>query len=149
MNQFPAPFSFTTNTVPIVPRPWAGSNPACGSATPNRLFGRLLISILEVCNSLRDIASRIDERHAEATEMLHEAALLEDALRDWAQQSPNDPALPYLIFNLAKLYSDMDTAAARMCKDALLRWLDTSFLKSACADLAQPDQNVTRGNGAV
>jgi hypothetical protein len=131
MNQFPASFSFTTSAVPSALPGRAGAETARRPASTNRLFGRLLMSIREVRNSLRAMASRVDERNVEATEMLDEAVFVEDALRDWAQKSPNDPALPYLIFNLAKLYSDMDTDDARIRKDAVLEWLTSSFLPRA------------------
>jgi hypothetical protein len=131
MNQFPASFSFTTNAVSTALSGRADAGTARESASTHRLFGHLLMSIREVRNSLRAMASRVDERHVEASEMLDEAVFVEDALRDWAQKSPNDPALPYLIFNLAKLYSDMDTDDARIRKDAVLDWLTSSFLPRA------------------
>jgi len=128
MNQFPVSFSFTTSTVPTALSGRACPEPARTPASTNRLFGRLLMSIREVRASLRAMASRADERNAEATELLDEAAFVEDALRDWAQKSPDDPALPHLIFNLAKVYSDMDTHDARLRKDEVLEWLTTSYL---------------------
>jgi len=131
MNQFPTSFSFTTSAVPTTLSGRADPETARSPASTERLFGRLLMSIREVRNSLRAMASRVNERHAEAEEMLDEAAFVEDALRDWAQKSPNDPALPYLIFNLANLYSTMDTDDAHLRKDAVLEWLTSSFLPRA------------------
>ena len=82
-------------------------------------------------SSLHDLALRMNERHVEAAEMLDEAGLVEDALREGGESSPNDPALPYLIFGLAKLYSDIGTEDSRSRKDAVLEWLTSSFLLPA------------------
>jgi hypothetical protein len=107
-----------------------------GPVALNRYFGRVLMSIPDIRNSLDGLASRAEERRQEAQEMFDEAVCIEDALRDWAQKSPNGPLLPYLVFNLATLYSDIGTADARARKDEVLEWLTTAFLTTPFARMA-------------
>ncbi|HWT05339.1 MAG TPA: hypothetical protein VN224_06240 [Xanthomonadales bacterium] len=131
MNHVPPSLSAAAHPYPPIPPALADVHRARGSVPGDRYFGRLLMSALEVRNSLRDLASRIDERHEEARQMFDEAVFVEDALRDWAQKCPNDTFLPYLIFTLATLYSELDTAEARARKDAVADWLSTSFMIGA------------------
>jgi hypothetical protein len=131
MNHVPPSLCAAAHPHPPVPRALADVRRTRGGVPGERYFGRLPMSALEVRNSLRDLASRIDERREEAREMFDEAVFVEDALRDWAGRCPNDTFLPYLVFALATLYSELDTAEARARKDDVADWLSTSFMIDA------------------
>ncbi|MBV9440670.1 MAG: hypothetical protein JOZ24_11820 [Candidatus Eremiobacteraeota bacterium] len=114
--------------------------PAVAAPSPNlapadRYFGRLKMSILGVRNSLNDLSARADAHPEDADHIFDKAVLVEDALRDWQTQFPNDPWIPKYAYALSQLYAKLNTDAARERGNDARDWLIARYPRSEYAQL--------------
>jgi hypothetical protein len=105
----------------------AYAQPASGLAPADRYFGQLKMSILGVRNSLNDLSARVAAHPQDAVAVYEKTLLVDDSLRDWATQFPNDTWIPRFAHALAELYGKIDTEEARIRKNDTLDWLIATF----------------------
>jgi hypothetical protein len=86
---------------------------ASSLAPADEYFGTARMSVLEIANRLRDLASAYDVRARSASSTLAAAQLTVDALRDWERRYPADRWLPRSLFALERVYARLPAAEAR------------------------------------
>lgn len=89
-------------------------------APADEYFGRMKMSVLEIGNRLHDLSRR---NSAPASNVLHDAALTEDAMHAWEDKYPADPWLSKDISSLARIYAQLHTPAAQRRYRTTTSWL--------------------------
>ena len=92
-------------------------------APADEYFGRLKMSILEIRNQLRDLDLRLQFDPAKSEDVIGSAAMVEDALHDWERKYPSDPWLAKDVFQLAHLYSQIQTEHGHQVALRTVHWL--------------------------
>jgi hypothetical protein len=86
------------------------------------------MSILEIGNRLRDATQRA-ARGARVSDLLSQAELTEDAVRDWARKYPGDPWLPLDGAKVVHLYRLMATQNAITRMRSAYVWLVAHYAR--------------------
>jgi hypothetical protein len=74
-------------------------------APADEYFGRMKMSVLEIRNRLNDLDRRSNSSTPDQkTNILHDAGLTENALKDWEHKYPGDPWLSKDIASLARIH---------------------------------------------
>lgn len=92
-------------------------------APADEYFGRLKMSILGIRNQLHDLTLRLQYAPEKSEDVLGDAAMVEDALRDWEHKYPDDPWLAKSVYQLTSLYAQVHTSHGQSSASRALRWL--------------------------
>lgn len=90
-------------------------------APADEYFGRMKMSVLEIGNRINDLNRRNDDN------IIHDAGLTEDAIRDWEHNYPADPWLSKDIASLVHIYAKLHTPAARRHVRSTTSWLQKRY----------------------
>jgi hypothetical protein len=75
-------------------------------APADEYFGRMKMSVLEIGNRLSDLDRRAHyTKSQDIPNIIHDAGLTRDAIRDWQRKYPADPWLIKDITKLRKIYA--------------------------------------------
>ncbi|MBV8642297.1 MAG: hypothetical protein JO225_00085 [Candidatus Eremiobacteraeota bacterium] len=125
-------------TAAAVPtRSGTGNVRATVDAPADEYFGPFKYSALSVRTKIDFLARSYNERWQDDDAIIHDAEMLETALRAWAQRYPRDHWLPPTAFHLAQLYQNLQTQSGRNHATAAYRYLAQTFPGSPQAHLAR------------
>lgn len=96
-------------------------------APADEYFGRMKMSILEIGNRLHDLSYREEHNGMAAKNVLHDAEMTEDAIRDWERKYPADPWLARDVAGLVHVYAKLPVGAARSRAHLCLYWLERRY----------------------
>jgi hypothetical protein len=106
-------------------------------APADEYFGPFKYSALSARSKITSLGRSYRERWADDASIVHDAELVESALRAWAQKYPKDQWLAPTAFHLAQLYQEVQTQDARDHARATYRYLTTAFPSSKEAHQAR------------
>lgn len=96
-------------------------------APADEYFGRAKMSILEIANRLRDVTARADRQAGRPVDLLHDAAMTENAIHDWEHKYPADPWLARDVAKLIHIYAELAIPSATTRMHACLAWLQVRY----------------------
>jgi len=82
----------------------ASTVPMSQLAPADEYFGRARLSVLGIANIIKDTGLRLDEGAAPPTMLDGQLTFVNDALRDWESQFPNDPWIARDLYALELTY---------------------------------------------
>jgi hypothetical protein len=106
-------------------------------APADTYFGPFGMSPLSIRSSIGLLGREYHQRTISDDDLLHKAAMTEDALRRWRAKYPSDPWLAPTYYHLEQLYQAVQTDAARSRATAMLKDVARTFPTTKEAHLSR------------